>query len=161
MTTGIMRLSTLFASTLLAVTSATEDFSPALSVGFNKNDAALKLKIQFDRWLHRHSKLYTTKEKYSERLSVFARNDDVVSQHNCHYRLGYTSYAMSINSPFADLTDEEFENLYLMDQQNCSATHISSGSVPRSRYVNHLLSTHFFCLSLLLWMHPFFLRILL
>ena len=55
-----------------------------------------------------------------------------MERHNAAYVAGFTTYAMSTAGPFADLTDEEFEELYLMKRQNCSATHVSSGPVPSS-----------------------------
>jgi hypothetical protein len=128
MTTRMMILST-FLATLLAVAATDSDAM---------DDDSTLLRNQFDRWRLRHGKTLAynaNEEEYSHRLSVFARNAAVVSKHNDGYRLGYTSYAMSVDGPFADLTDEEFENLYLMTPQNCSATHTSSGPIPRTRYV--------------------------
>jgi len=63
------------------------------------------------------------------RLSVFATNLQTVERHNAAFERGHTSYAMSLEGPFADLTDTEFETTYLMSKPNCSATHTSSGSV--------------------------------
>ena len=90
----------------------------------------------FDVWLARHSKSYeysADPTEYDRRLSIFATNLGVVQRHNAAYEAGHTSYAMSVDGPFADLTDEEFTALYLMEGQNCSATtHVSSGPVPDS-----------------------------
>ena len=90
----------------------------------------LETSQHFDAWLSQHSKSYPDPAEYRRRLSVFAANVDAVERHNAAYDRGYTTYAMSVDGPFADLTDAEFSALYLMEGQNCSATHTSSGPVP-------------------------------
>ncbi|KAG7345053.1 peptidase C1A, papain family protein [Nitzschia inconspicua] len=51
--------------------------------------------------------------------------------------MGYTLYQKTINGPFADLTDDEFEAIYLMDPQDCSATsHHRSGRLRPSDDIN-------------------------
>lgn len=107
--------------------SASASTSPSVSQNF------LKISQNFDAWLERHSKSYTADSnptEYNHRLAIFAANLNIVQRHNAAYKRGYTSYAMSVDGPFADLTDDEFSVLYLMEGQNCSATHISSGPVP-------------------------------
>ena len=114
-------LSFLFPALLGKTVSATESSNLEL------------LKLQFDAWTERHDKAYENDVEYTRRLAVFAQNLELVSQHNEGYELGHTSYAMSVDGPFADLTNEEFDKLYLMQPQNCSATHTSSGPLPRRR----------------------------
>ena len=105
------------------------------------NSAGKTSQKYFDVWLARHSKSYSADPtEYHRRLAVFATNLGVVQQHNAAYEAGYTSYAMSVDGPFADLTDEEFTALYLMEGQNCSATHASSGPVPDS-HVDEFVSS--------------------
>jgi len=92
------------------------------------------LKFEFDAWMQLHGKSYDEtststhvqekkNEEYERRLSIYRKNSNVVTRHNNAYESGETMYAMSLfNSPFSDLTDEEFTSLYLMNSQNCSAT---------------------------------------
>eukprot|EP00980_Cylindrotheca_fusiformis_P007759 scaffold1648_cov115-Cylindrotheca_fusiformis.AAC.14 len=104
-----------------------------LSQSFSKADEAqLGTKDHFHLWMETHGKSYDDGLEYQNRLSVFQSNAEVVVRHNQAFEKGYTSYAMSLlGSPFADLTDAEFESSYLMDSQNCSATtHVSSGNLP-------------------------------
>lgn len=84
----------------------------------------------FDAWMVNHGKAYKDQSEYDQRFQNFLMNAKVVDTHNEAYDKGYTSYAMSLNSPFADMTDAEFEASHLMAWQNCSATtHPSSGLV--------------------------------
>jgi len=105
----------------------------------------------FDKWLKHHDKSYrhpyvevvsdfyndnpSTEgkhhdaeiEEYERRFEIFKTNSKKVDRHNRAYQKGYTSYAMTLlGSPFADLTDEEFRSVYLMEEQICSADHKSS-----------------------------------
>lgn len=111
------------------------------------------LELLFERWRVRHGKTYSlgndndngndysndddalraAAAEYSFRKGIFRQNAATVANHNAAYEEGYTSYTMSVDGPFADLTDDEFQSLYLMQPQNCSATHVSSGPVPRKR----------------------------
>jgi cathepsin H len=78
-----------------------------------------------------HEKTYgSDTPEYDYRLSIFEANAASVINHNDVYQRGLTTYTMSLDGPFADLTDQEFESLYLMEPQNCSATHTSSGPLP-------------------------------
>jgi cathepsin H len=91
------------------------------------------LRSQFDQWMATHQKTYESDTDTSEidyRLSVFPANAATVMNHNDAHQRGLTTYTMSLDGPFADLTDQEFESLYLMAPQNCSATHVSSGPLP-------------------------------
>ena len=103
--------------------------------------SAENLSQNFDAWLERHSKSYTVDSdpsEYTRRLAIYATNLKIVKRHNAAYERGYTSYAMSVDGPFADLTDDEFSSLYLMEGQNCSATHVSSDPVPNDSSDNNL-----------------------
>ena len=83
---------------------------------------------QFTSWLLFHGKRYATIEEHRYRLQVFQKNARHVALHNEAYEQGHTLYAMTLDSPFSDLTDEEFVATYLMESQGCSATtHTSSG----------------------------------
>ena len=86
-------------------------------------------KLEFNKWISKHNKehYHQNQKEYQKRLNIFQNNANVVQRHNYAYEKGLTSYAMSLDSPFSDFTDEEFHSLYLMDSQNCSATHTSSG----------------------------------
>ena len=112
---------------------------PTLSAAAARDVVATPdLRLRFDRWLAAHGKSYNERERraneYSRRLSVFASNADIVRRHNEAHQAGLTSYMMSMDGPFADVTDEEFSGGLggLMTPQNCSATHVSSGPVPRA-----------------------------
>ena len=90
----------------------------------------------FDAWLEKHGKSYTDETEYQHRLAIFLENSKVVERHNQAYGKGYTSYAMTLDNIFADVTDEEFQATHLMDSQNCSATtHASSGKLQVNGYV--------------------------
>ena len=120
----VLILSSFLAGTAFASTSPSTDQS---SQNF------LEISQNFDIWLERHSKPYTVESdptEYTRRLAIYATNFNIVRRHNAAYERGFTSYVMSVDGPFADLTDEEFSSLYLMEGQNCSATHTSSGPVP-------------------------------
>jgi hypothetical protein len=85
----------------------------------------------FHGWMKTHEKSYEDELEYQNRLSIFRSNSRIVEIHNVAHEKGYTSFAMSLlNSPFADLTNAEFEAGYLMESQHCSATsHHSSGKL--------------------------------
>lgn len=84
--------------------------------------------LHFDEWLTLHDKSYDHPMERALRHRIFADNGEVVRAHNAAFRNGWTTYQMSLTSPFADLTGDEFQRLYLMETQNCSAT-ISSGTL--------------------------------
>ena len=83
----------------------------------------------FKNWVERNRRHYSSQIEHQARLSIFLQNTQRVQQHNEAYEKGMTSYTMTIDSPFADLTDDEFKTAYLMDSQECSATHESSGTL--------------------------------
>jgi hypothetical protein len=90
---------------------------------------SLRLDDQFYRWQETHGKSYgDDPHEYEYRLGIFAENTRMVETHNKAHAEGLTSFAMTIdNSPFADLTDDEFRTSHLMEPQNCSATTTHSG----------------------------------
>ena len=89
--------------------------------------------IDFDNWLVLHDRSYPSAEESELRRVIFEANSDIVRRHNQAFEHGLTSYVMTLTSPFADLTADEFATAYLMNGQNCSATHRSSGSLFRGK----------------------------
>jgi cathepsin H len=88
----------------------------------------------FDRWAARHEKTLSSFER-RRRLAIYTANAALVAAHNAAFERGQTSYQMTLDGPFSDLTDDEFRQHYLMaTPQNCSATtHRSSGRLrPRT-----------------------------
>ena len=66
-------------------------------------------------------------EENERRLEIFVTNSKKVKCHNVAFQKGQTSYAItSSESTFAGLTDKKFWSVYLMDEQNCSATRKSA-----------------------------------
>lgn len=96
-----------------------------------ETETTSNINSHFHGWMKTHEKSYEDELEYQNRLSIFRHNSKIVEIHNDAYDKGYTSFAMSLlNSPFADLSNAEFEASYLMDSQNCSATtHHSSGKL--------------------------------
>ena len=85
--------------------------------------------LEFDAWMIRHDKAYSNAGEYLNRRAIYLKNRQLVDTHNYAYQQGWTLYNMTVEGPFADLSHEEFETAYLMEGQNCSATHTSSGKV--------------------------------
>lgn len=84
--------------------------------------------LTFQAWQTLHKKSYTSATELSQRQLIYKSNSNIVQTHNAAYKAGLTTWKMSMESPFADMTAQEFEDLYLMDAQECSATtHSSSG----------------------------------
>mmetsp|Transcript_17748 Transcript_17748/g.26887 ORF Transcript_17748/g.26887 Transcript_17748/m.26887 type:complete len:385 (-) Transcript_17748:168-1322(-) len=84
--------------------------------------------IDFNGWLKLHEKSYHSTEEYIKRIGIFHENQAVVERHNAAFEDGLTSYSMTMDSPFADMSADEFASSYLMESQHCSATtHRSSG----------------------------------
>jgi cathepsin H len=98
------------------------------SVAQDANDASSDL-LDFEQWSSLHEKSYPSAKEIDLRRAIFEANAGIVHRHNQAFQQGWTSYAMTLASPFADLTADEFASIYLMDGQNCSATHRSSGSL--------------------------------
>jgi cathepsin F len=65
----------------------------------------------FDSWVVRFQKEYKTGQEYKERFAVFQKNLELVEEENS-LSLGYTLSAT--DSPFGDLTPEEFQRDVLM-----------------------------------------------
>jgi cathepsin H len=82
----------------------------------------LRLDARFSRWQEKHGKFYEDPLEYEHRLDVFTRNAQRVTKHNEAHAEGFASYAMTLDTPFADVTDDEFRSTHLMESQNCSAT---------------------------------------
>jgi hypothetical protein len=98
----------------------------SLHLSFAKEESS---KLSFDDWVQKHRKVYADDFEYQKRLNVYLANTKIVERHNQAYKIGYTSFAMTMESPFSDLTDTEFHSTHLMESQNCSATHTSSGKL--------------------------------
>jgi cathepsin H len=93
--------------------------------------------LTFDEWLKGHDKSYPTAADRAQRQLDWLENWSSVEKHNLAYEAGYSSFAMTMDSPFADLTAESFSAKYLMDPQDCSATtHTSSGSIKKRTDTN-------------------------
>jgi hypothetical protein len=103
----------------------------------------LDLHLEFDAWTIRHDTAYNSNDReYLERRAIYLKNQQLVDTHNHAYQQGWTKYSMTLEGPFADRTHEEFKATYLMEGQNCSATHTSSGKVSSlARYCIDIVHT--------------------
>jgi len=81
---------------------------------------------QFRSWQNKNNKKYSSKNELLLREKIWNKNQVKVEHHNVAYNSGHTSWKMTMQSPFADLTAVEFTALYLMDPQHCSATDSTS-----------------------------------
>ena len=103
----------------------------------NNNNNEFDNDINFNTWLTLHNnnkkKHYKSKEDLLYREKVFEQNKNIITDHNKAYDLGYTTWKMSIVSPFSDLTSDEFVSFYLMDSQDCSATTTSTSSQQKKK----------------------------
>ena len=70
---------------------------------------AANLETRFSEWMTKHGKSYDSEEERSYRIKVWARNERLVNQHN---KEGH-SWQLGMNK-FADLTNEEFQQKYLL-----------------------------------------------
>eukprot|EP00934_Nitzschia_sp_Nitz4_P005616 Nitzschia sp. Nitz4//scaffold60_size111251//38446//39666//NITZ4_004144-RA/size111251-processed-gene-0.8-mRNA-1//1//CDS//3329555555//5606//frame0 len=120
----------------LVVTSLKSSFFPMLRSMFVLpfillwfEGVAAASDLTFADWTRLHDISYETAWEWQYRQQVYLDNAQIVERHNQAYQEGKTSYAMSLASPFADLTADEFKSTYLMEDQNCSATHTSSGKL--------------------------------
>jgi cathepsin L len=77
--------------------------------------SAISLQDSFSSWMTVHSRQYKSNEEFQYRLGVYKNNLAIVEDHN-RRNLGYT-LAMNL---FADLTVEEFRQLYLQPAFNGS-----------------------------------------
>jgi len=77
---------------------------------------AITLQESFNTWMTLNSRQYKSNEEYQHRLTVYKNNLAIVEDHN-RRNLGFT-LAMNM---FADLTVEEFRELYLQPAFNGSA----------------------------------------
>lgn len=62
-----------------------------------------------------HVKQYKSLQDEVNRLGIFMENKKMISDHNTRHRLGLESYSMKMNH-FGDLSDKEFEELYLSEE---------------------------------------------
>jgi cathepsin L len=77
--------------------------------------SAVSVQDSFNSWMGVHSKQYKSNEEYQHRLNVYRSNLAIVEDHN-RRNLGFT-LAMNM---FADLSNEEFRQLYLQPVFNAS-----------------------------------------
>jgi len=100
---------------------------------YNLQQQGAQLLVRFDSWLNRNEKVYPSSTEYSKRFSIYVSNNALVNHHNAAYEKGVTSYAMTMDGPFADLTFDEFQASYLMMKKkakDCYATPSQESSVP-------------------------------
>lgn len=118
---GLLIEASLSSSSSTSTTTTTKAASAAIVVSVS----------DFSSWKLFHRKQYDSALVDRRRAMIFATNAKLVAAHNVAYDQGYTFYTMTITSPFADVTGEEFAKMYLMTApQNCSATtHPSSGTL--------------------------------
>lgn len=92
---------------LFVVSSCGMDFS---IVGYSPEDLTSmdKLIERFEEWISKHGKIYETIEEKWHRFEVFKDNLKHVDETNKKV----SSYWLGLNE-FADLTHQEFQNMYL------------------------------------------------
>jgi len=78
--------------------------------------SAITVENSFKSWMTLHTKSYKSNVEYQHRLNVYKNNLAIVEDHN-RRNLGFT-LAMNL---FADLSVEEFAQLYLQPKFNASA----------------------------------------
>ncbi|KAL7717995.1 Cysteine proteinase 3 [Entamoeba marina] len=89
------------------------------------------LALDFNSWLVKHGKKYTSAELL-KRKAIFNRNARYVAEYNKHHK-----FHLSVNGPFADMTNEEYNHLlkeYTIedDQIQIEESKRSIKSVPES-----------------------------
>jgi len=67
------------------------------------------LETQFMGWMQQHKKQYQTKAEYRHRMSIYSDNMEIIATLNENSNGGAT-FALG---PFADLTSQEFADMYL------------------------------------------------
>lgn len=112
---------------LSKITSITSNHSSSADTTTSSTEKGAKR--FFAAWQERHGKTYSSAKEAEQRFGMWQDNRRHVEEHNAAYKLGQTLYKKTIDGPFADLTDDEFATMYLMQEpQDCSATsHRSSG----------------------------------
>eukprot|EP00062_Callorhinchus_milii_P027046 gi/632989885/ref/XP_007883887.1/ PREDICTED: cathepsin L1-like [Callorhinchus milii] len=91
-----MLLSVLMVCVLVSVSTSTSVFNP--------DDP-------WETWKDFHGKTYSTQDEEKLRLKVWLQNVMKVTNHNVDFKLGKSSFSLALNY-LADLTDEEFSNMY-------------------------------------------------
>uniref|UniRef100_A0A7R9ZJB2 Peptidase C1A papain C-terminal domain-containing protein n=1 Tax=Craspedostauros australis TaxID=1486917 RepID=A0A7R9ZJB2_9STRA len=139
-----MKLSAIVASALSVLCTA-DQIAPATTAhtGPLSNQPATVTITQksFRSWLNQHGKQYESQEEHERRFAIYQRNGQLAAQHNRAFRAGYTSYSMSLDGPFADMTADEFRSSHIMEPQDCSATtHKSSGTIDSLKAVRGMIA---------------------
>lgn len=80
-----------------------------------------------------YGKTYKSLVEEKFRYAIFKARFDSIQVHNTRYEKGEVSYFLKINS-FSDLSDEEFERIYLTYQQNTEEAE-STFELPESAVV--------------------------
>ena len=100
-----------------------------------------EFEFDYDRWVtlmnNQNKNKYPSENERLLREIIWNENKVSVEQHNVAYDAGHTSWKMTMESPFADLTSDEFATSYLMDPQHCSATTSASSSSTSSQQRQH------------------------
>lgn len=60
----------------------------------------------FDAWCQRHGKTYASEAERQRRIQIFKDNQDFVTRHN---DVANSTYTLSLDNAFADLTHREFK----------------------------------------------------
>ncbi|GLT35276.1 hypothetical protein SLA2020_097430 [Shorea laevis] len=96
-----------FSISLLSFSSLARDYS---IVGYSPDDLTSmdKLMELFESWMDKHGKIYETIEEKLRKFDVFKDNLNHIDETNKRV----TNYWLELNE-FADLTHEEFKNMYL------------------------------------------------
>jgi len=125
-------------SLLAAVVSCSSTTAAAAAAAAAVSNLQEENVPEFESWKQHHNYEYSSDREHALRQRIWTENRDLVARHNAAYEKGHTSWKMSILSPFADLTADEFAVRYLMDPQECSATKTKTQpGVSNSRTIVH------------------------
>lgn len=99
-------------------------------VGAAPADDHAALEEEFESFVKRYHKDYATTEERARRFANFAANYQRIQAHNA----GNTSYRLGL-TPFADLSPQEFRDIYTLPAADATATNGTFGDLP-------ILGTH-------------------
>lgn len=80
---------------------------------------------EFNKWAVKFEKKYTTPEELTLRKNIFADNLKMINEHNAKN----LSFTMGLNQ-FADLTNEEFQKLYLAPKIDTTKLNLKGRTFP-------------------------------